>query len=40
MEFDRTGIILYTVAYKECVVFYEETLGLTKLFETTALTCF
>ncbi|MCR1025852.1 glyoxalase/bleomycin resistance/dioxygenase family protein [Cellulophaga baltica] len=40
MEFDRTGIILYTVAYKECVVFYEEILGLNKLFETTALTCF
>jgi lactoylglutathione lyase len=40
MEFDRTGIILYTVAYKECVVFYEEILGLTKLFKTTALTCF
>ena len=40
MEFDRTGIILYTVAYKECVVFYEEILGLTKLFKTTGLTCF
>ncbi|WP_282164857.1 VOC family protein [Cellulophaga baltica] len=40
MEFDRTGIILYTVAYKECVVFYEQTLGLNKLFKTTALTCF
>ncbi|MDO6761429.1 glyoxalase/bleomycin resistance/dioxygenase family protein [Tamlana sp. 2_MG-2023] len=40
MEFDRTGIILYTIEYKKCVTFYEEVLELTKLFETEVLTCF
>ena len=40
MKFDRTGIILYTLAYKECVDFYQNTLELTKLFETESLTCF
>ncbi|EDM44397.1 glyoxalase family protein [unidentified eubacterium SCB49] len=40
MKFDRTGIILYTLAYKECVVFYEQTLELEKMFETDQLTCF
>ena len=40
MEFDRSGIILYVLRYNECVDFYENTLGLTKLFETEMLTCF
>ncbi|WP_346883911.1 glyoxalase/bleomycin resistance/dioxygenase family protein [uncultured Algibacter sp.] len=40
MKFDRTGIILYTVAYKQCVHFYENILGLNKMFETKNLTCF
>lgn len=40
MEFDRTGIILYVLKYHECVDFYENTLGLTKMFETEMLTCF
>ena len=40
MEFDRTGIILYTIEYKKCVEFYEKTLGLNKMFESENLTCF
>ncbi len=40
MDFDRTGIILYTLEYKKCVDFYEKTLGLIKMFETESLTCF
>ena len=40
MKFDRTGIILYVIKYKECVVFYENILGLKKLFSTEILTCF
>lgn len=40
MEFDRTGIILYTIEYKKCVEFYENMLGLNKMFENENLTCF
>lgn len=40
MDFDRTGIILYTINYKECVKFYREILELRILFETKSLTCF
>ncbi|MCX7552234.1 VOC family protein [Xanthomarina sp. F2636L] len=40
MEFDRTGIILYTIEYKKCVEFYEIMLGLKKMFESENLTCF
>ena len=40
MEFDRTGIILYTIKYKKCVEFYENMLGLYKMFENENLTCF
>ena len=40
MEFDRTGIILYTLEYKKCVDFYENILGLKKMFECENLTCF
>ena len=40
MEFDRTGIILYTIEYKKCVAFYENILGLKKMFDSENLTCF
>ena len=40
MEIDRTGIILYTIEYQNCVDFYENTLELNKMFETESLTCF
>ena len=40
MEFDRTGIILYTIEYKKCVEFYETIIGLKKMFENENLTCF
>ena len=40
MEFDRTGIILYTIEYQKCVQFYENIIGLTKIFGTENLTCF
>jgi len=40
MEFDRTGIILYTIEYRKCVAFYEHMLGLNKMFESENLTCF
>jgi len=31
MKFERTGVILCTERYDECVAFYEQTLGLTRL---------
>jgi lactoylglutathione lyase len=40
MKFDRTGIILYTLKYKECIHFYQNVIGLIKIFETETLTCF
>ncbi|MCV9386577.1 VOC family protein [Reichenbachiella ulvae] len=40
MNFDRTGIILYVIDYEACLQFYEQKLGLKKLFHTEALTCF
>jgi len=40
MEFDRTGLILFTIVYKKCVDFYENILGLNKMFESENLTCF
>jgi len=40
MEFKRTGIILYTLEYVKCVEFYENILGLKKLFKNDTLTCF
>lgn len=40
MKFDRTGIILYTIKYKKCVDFYQNIIGLSKMFETESLTCF
>lgn len=40
MEFDRTGIILYTIEYLKCIEFYEKIIGLRKMFERENLTCF
>lgn len=40
MIFDRTGIILYTIAYKKCVAFYKDMLELKILFHNDNLTCF
>ena len=40
MEFERTGIILYTINYKECVDFYNNILEFKILFKTDTLTCF
>lgn len=40
MNFDQTGIILYTIEYKKCVDFYRDLLGLYVLFEAEDLTCF
>ena len=40
MTFDRTGIILYTLNYEACVDFYENIIGLQRMFETDMLTCF
>lgn len=40
MIFDRTGIILYTQKYAECVSFYKDILELPILFTTEMLTCF
>ncbi|WP_299124813.1 hypothetical protein [uncultured Tenacibaculum sp.] len=40
MTFDRTGIILYTKEYLKCVDFYQNIIGLSKMFETEYLTCF
>ena len=40
MNFDRTGIILYTVNYQKCVEFYQDILELNVLFKTNTLTCF
>ena len=40
MKFDRTGMILYVIKYKECVEFYENILELEKIFFTSRLACF
>jgi lactoylglutathione lyase len=40
MKFDRTGIILYVHKYKECIVFYEQIIGLKPLFVSELITCF
>jgi hypothetical protein len=37
---DRTGIILYTIAYGACVAFYRDVLELEVMFSTEMLTCF
>ncbi|MEO1450963.1 MAG: VOC family protein [Bacteroidota bacterium] len=40
LPLDRTGVILYTVAYKECIEFYQHLLQLPILFQQDQLTCF
>lgn len=40
MEFDRTGVVLYTLQYEACIHFYNNVLGLKSMFETESLTCF
>ncbi len=40
MEFDKTGIILYTIQYEACVKFYRDVLCLKEMFATSMLTCF
>ena len=40
MEILKTGFILYTINYKECVFFYEQLLGLKVLYRNEMLTCF
>jgi len=40
MQIDKTGFILYTIAYQKCIDFYEHTLGLTILYSKKDLTCF
>lgn len=40
MQFDRTGFILYTINYEECVQFYSDVLELDILFKTEVITCF
>jgi len=40
VNFDRTGIILYTINYQACIHFYSIILGLEILFTTPMLTCY
>ena len=40
MEFTRTGFILYTINYTDCVTFYKDILELNILFKNETLTCF
>lgn len=40
MKIERTGLILYVKAYKECIDFYTEVLNLSILFQNEELTCF
>ena len=40
MKSFKTGIVLYTINYNECVEFYQKILELEKLFNNNALTCF
>lgn len=40
MNITRTGIILNTEKYDECVAFYKDLFGLKVLFEKQGLTCF
>jgi len=40
MELQKTGFILYTINYKECVFFYEKILELKVLYRHEMLTCF
>lgn len=40
MEILKSGFILYTINYKECVFFYENILKLDVLYRKDSLTCF
>ncbi len=40
MEFDKTGFILYTIKYNECVAFYKNILELEIIFNAENITCF
>lgn len=40
MKLERSGIILYTERYNECVRFYADVFALPILFENEELTCF
>ena len=40
MEIAKTGFILYTINYKECIHFYENLLELKVLYRYDMLTCF
>ena len=40
MKFDRTGFILYTLKYEECISFYANVLELETMFTSDNLTCF
>ena len=40
MKTERTGLILYVKEYKKCVLFYDEVLNLSILFQNEELTCF
>lgn len=40
MKFAKTGFILYTINFNECVNFYKEILGLPVLYEKQDLCCF
>jgi len=40
MEIEKTGFILYTIEYENCVEFYQNILGLEILYKKETLTCF
>lgn len=40
MKIAKTGFILYTINYEECVNFYQNILGLKVLYKKEMLTCF
>lgn len=40
MSFTRTGLILYTHRYTECIAFYRDTVGLPLMFRNNQVTCF
>lgn len=40
MKIHKTGFILYTINYKECILFYERQLELKVLYRRESLTCF
>jgi lactoylglutathione lyase len=40
VEINRTGVVLYTERYSDCVAFCRKAIGLPVLFENEELTCF